>query len=114
MPKLMWKVLKASVVGMTIAVTAAAVINGPASAEAGGPGRVVRAAPAQTRVSSQWKSWVNQLVSWLKGYFTIRGVSFSGNGQFCTITMSQGKQSYVCEVNNFTYAIRAARSPREL
>ncbi len=112
MHKSMWKMrtaLKASAVGLTMAVAAAAVINGQASAEAGGPVRVVKAAPGQAAASSQWKNWVNQLVSWLKRTFNVRGVNFSGNGQFCTIKMSQGRQNYVCEVNNFNYTIRAVR-----
>ncbi len=102
----MWTALKASSVGLTMAVAAATAINAQAPAEAGGPA-VTKAAPAKPAVSAQWKRWVNSLVSWLKRTFIVRGVNFSGNGQFCTITMKQGKQSYVCEVNNFNYSIRA-------
>ena len=88
--------------------TAGGVMNAPSTAEAAGQQRSTAATPDQA-VSAQWRNWVNSLIRWLRRSFAIRGVNFSGNGQFCTITMSQGRQNYVCEVNNFTYTIRATR-----
>ena len=108
MVKSMSKVAKACVVGALLAGTVGAVLNAPTSAEAAGQQRLTSASPGRA-VSAQWRNWVNALVGWLRSAFSIGAVNFSGNGQFCTITMSRGRQNYVCEVNNFNYTIRATR-----
>ena len=108
MVKTTWKFARACVVGTLLAGTVGAVMNSPTSAEAAGQQRLTAATPERA-VSAQWRIWVSSLVGWLRNFFSIGGVQFSGRQQACTITMSRGRQNYVCEVNNFNYRIRATR-----
>ena len=94
MHKSMWKMAKAAAVGTTMAVAVGAAIHSHTPAEAAGPVQATKAAPARASASSQWRKWVKKLVSYLSRFFKVRGVTFSGNGEYCIIKLEDGTTGF--------------------